>query len=341
MSRILKVSYIALSVILILMLIILFTLRYGGPKISSAPVTSASGSGNSITNGNPANLSANAKAADPEENAYPFNSDDFTSNEPATPKKDISLIFQMDISDIHRGNLILINTKNIYDIPEDHGFVDIAEFKTSSYRLADGVFLLSNSVIEPLNDMMDAFYAETGNNSITVISAFRDYQRQQEILDEYIAIVGRKEASKWAATPGYSEHHAGLAVDLGIYSDGVTRTFLRTSVTEWFFQNSAQFGFIPRYSDSKTSITKTAFEPWHFRYVGVPHASFIRQMDFCFEEYIDFISGFTCDEPYTAVYNNAEYEIYFTKDLEIHIPYGCEFDISGNNIDGFIVTIKR
>jgi D-alanyl-D-alanine carboxypeptidase len=188
--------------------------------------------------------------------------------------------------------------------------------------------------------MMDAFYSETECNTITITSAFREYIRQQEILDEYTAILGRTEAKKRVALPGHSEHNAGLAVDFGVYNDGELGTFLHTGINGWFFLNSYKYGFIPRYPENKTAITKTAYEPWHFRYVGVPHAYFIRQSGMCLEEYIEFIMGFTYDNPYKALFDGEEYEVYFTRDSEIPIPYDKGADISGNNIDGFIVTIK-
>jgi len=49
---------------------------------------------------------------------------------------------------------------------------------------------------------------------------------------------------------------------------------------------------------------------------------------------------YTRDEPFVETFNDEVYEIYFTDDPVIFIPYDCEFDISGNNINGFIVTIK-
>lgn len=247
----------------------------------------------------------------------------------------------MNLSDIYSGDLILINSENRYDIPDEIDLVDIKELKTSSYRVADNVSYVSGTIIDALNRMMDDFCEETGCDTVTVISAFRSYKKQQEILNEYISIFGASEARKWAAEPGFSEHHTGMAVDFGIISSGSLRSFLGTGIYAWFFDNCNRYGFIHRYPENKTNITQTTYEPWHFRYVGVPHAYFIRHNRLCLEEYIEFIRDFTSDEPYIDTYNGEEYEVYFTMDSEIHIPFDCEFDISGNNIDGFIVTIKH
>lgn len=249
---------------------------------------------------------------------------------------------RMDASAISRGSLLLINHDHRFDIPDDHGFIKISDLKTQSYRLTDTAMLLSAAVIEPLNDMMDAFVAETGNTSMAVISAFRDYDRQQQALNEYIYTVGYPEALRWASLPGHSEHQAGLAVDFGYYNSvGSVRTFQGTGVYAWFLNNAHRFGFILRFPENKTLITQTAHEPWHFRYVGNPHAQIMRQNNLCLEEYVSMLSEYTIDDPYRAGYDDEEYEIYYIKGVDVSIPFDCEFDISGDNIDGFIVTLRR
>jgi len=244
-------------------------------------------------------------------------------------------------SDISLGNLIVVNHDFVYEIREDHDLVLIEDMKTMSYRVSGDNLLFSRSAIGKLNEMMDAFFDESERDSTTIISAFRDFERQQEILDEYVAIVGRTEALRWASPPGYSEHHTGLAVDLGFFSGGEVRTFLGTGINAWFSENSYKFGFILRYPFEKSDITKTAYEPWHFRYVGNPHAYVIHNYRWCLEEYIGYVMGFSREEPFSVVFDGDSYDIYFTRGFDVLVPVDSEYDISGNNIDGFIVTVKR
>jgi len=248
---------------------------------------------------------------------------------------------RMSPSDVHKGSLLLINNDHFYEIPHERDFISITDEKTQTYRVTGLELMLDKSVIIPLNTMMDAYYEETGQNTVAVISAFRDYERQMEILNEYTALLGRSEALRWAAIPGHSEHHTGLAIDFGLYSGGTLRTFLGTGQTSWFRQNSYKFGFILRFTHEKSEITQTAHEPWHFRYVGIPHSHFIHQNGWCLEEYIELIMEHDRETPFIRIVDGKIYEVYHTLSTEIHIPFDCEFDISGNNIDGFIVTIKR
>jgi len=246
--------------------------------------------------------------------------------------------------DISRGNLILINNDHFFESPDVIYLVNIAEKNTSSYRVSRDEILLAASIVEPLNAMMDAFYAVTGSNSVSVISGYRSHARQREVLDDHIARMGEPEARRWAALPGHSEHHSGLAVDFGFYSYGVLRTFLGTGPTAWFSQNSHNFGFILRYPENKTAITQTAHEPWHFRYVGNPHATIMHQNSWVLEEYIEHLMNYSVDEPFIVMLENGTYkiyEIYFSADLEKQIPHVGGISISGNNINGFIVTIRR
>jgi D-alanyl-D-alanine carboxypeptidase len=74
------------------------------------------------------------------------------------------------------------------------------------------------------------------------------------------------------APAGASEHQSGLAVDLAGIERGrlVHGTLLSSSRTgAWALKHAAEFGFILRYPTSESKITGIAFEPWHFRYVGV------------------------------------------------------------------------
>ncbi|MGC3994102.1 MAG: M15 family metallopeptidase [Propionicimonas sp.] len=79
----------------------------------------------------------------------------------------------------------------------------------------------------------------------------------------------------YTAAPGASEHQSGLAVDLAGIENGrlVRGTTLGTSRTgKWLVRHAVAYGFILRYPTNESGITGIAFEPWHFRYVGVTAA---------------------------------------------------------------------
>ena len=89
------------------------------------------------------------------------------------------------------------------------------------------------------------------------------------------------------ANPGESEHHTGLAFDLNVPG----QSFGDTAQYVWLKQNCWDYGFIMRYTDEKDDITGIVGEEWHVRYVGVEHAQKMRDMDYCLEEYVDYLNG--------------------------------------------------
>ena len=335
MLRRLKLRKIPMFLALFILASVIFTLPGLFSDTVSAPYADI-GSDGSVSSGPVDHPETAIDTEQPDDPAVSDQPDEF----PAVYEGNDFITVHMDITDISIGALLLINSDHIYEIPDESDYITINELRTISYRAANNSMLLSASVIEPLNNMMDAFYAETGSDSVFVISAFRDYEKQRETLNEYIALVGHGEALKWAALPGHSEHQSGLAVDFGVFSEGALRTFPGTGVNAWFTENCYKFGFVLRFPDYKTDVTGTAGEPWHFRYTGEPHAYLMYENDWCLEEYIDILRQYTFDEPYSVTYCKDDYEIYFTGDTDIPIPFDCEIDISGNNVDGFIVTLK-
>ena len=261
------------------------------------------------------------------------------SDDTYEPEAIVITALQLSASDIPRGSLVLVNAEHGFDVPDDHDFVSIASAKSESYMVVRNDLLLSASIMPALNAMMDEFYAETGISNVTVRSAFRSIEEQQQALDNRIAIQGYLEARRYAMLPGHSEHHTGLAVDFGVQNADSLSMFHGTGDLAWFSSNAHRFGFILRYTTALYDITGIADEPWHYRYVGVPHAYFIHRNGWALEEYIDFLMDFTPDEPFRDSYDGVEYEIFHTQELEVIIPPDTNYSISGNNVSGFIVTL--
>lgn len=103
-------------------------------------------------------------------------------------------------------------------------------------------------------------------------SARRSVSEQQRIMDDFTAKYGADYALKTVATPGYSEHHTGLALDLYLIIDGVdvveNEDMIRyPEIWQVIHSRLADHGFILRYLEGKEHITGYGYEPWHIRYV--------------------------------------------------------------------------
>lgn len=123
---------------------------------------------------------------------------------------------------------------------------------------------------------------------LVINSAYRSYTQQEELYNEYHAMYDTETADSLVAKPGYSEHQLGLGVDMTSQSvvDGKYSTFGETKEYQWMKKNAYKYGFILRYPSSKTSITGTSNEPWHYRYVGKKAAKECYINNWTLEEYI-------------------------------------------------------
>ncbi|MBR6165734.1 MAG: M15 family metallopeptidase [Clostridia bacterium] len=111
-------------------------------------------------------------------------------------------------------------------------------------------------------------------------SARRSVAAQQDIMNRFIEKYGADYAAKTVATPGYSEHHTGLALDLYFKIKNGDGTFTDVYYNEdmtrpeyeelWAKVHAklADYGFILRYLPDKEYITGYGYEPWHIRYIG-------------------------------------------------------------------------
>ena len=127
---------------------------------------------------------------------------------------------------------------------------------------------------------------------IELDSTYRSVKRQQEIWDEFEAEKGLEYAQKYVAVPGYSEHHTGLAIDICIEKDGVRiddndDMIAEKEIFAKIHAKLADHGFILRYLEGRDDITGYAYEPWHFRYVGVDAAKEIAAENLTLEEYLN------------------------------------------------------
>lgn len=145
---------------------------------------------------------------------------------------------------------------------------------------------IDERIYDPLMEMLEAAKEDNWDELPRVISGYRTQEVQQSLYDDEVnknkskgcsEEEARAEAGKWVAVPGTSEHQLGLAVDI----EGATY-----DVFIWLQENSYKYGFIFRYPGSKSDITGTVEEVWHYRYVGVDAATKMYEQGLCLEEYL-------------------------------------------------------
>lgn len=127
-----------------------------------------------------------------------------------------------------------------------------------------------------------------GEDLIVPTSGYRSLKKQREIYLISLLKHGHKYTRSYVAREGESEHHTGLAIDLGLNKtreDVKSSSFRNHPITLSFLKEMTDFGFILRYPKDKESYTGISYEPWHFRYVGYPLSKYLRDKNLCLEEY--------------------------------------------------------
>ncbi len=232
--------------------------------------------------------------------------------------------------DIYKGYLILINPDNLL---KDET-VNLVSFDNKYKDIK-----LESDVNENLHLALDEIKA---NNKIVPVSGYRTLNEQIDIYNSSLKENGEEFTKKFVALPNASEHQTGLAIDLALNEeniDFICPKFPYYGICEEFRKMAPKYGFIERYKEEKKNTTKISKEEWHFRYVGYPHSEIINNNNFCLEEYISFLKQFTYPHNPLNYKENKIYYLPFQK--ETFIELNKDYTISGNNIDGFILTIKE
>lgn len=256
-------------------------------------------------------------------------------------------------ADLGIGELVLVNNNIAFrgTVTEDD-LVVVREKKNQSYSVKDYSVMVKPVTMDAVNNMMLDFYTAMQNDDVMVISGHRTIEYQQGLYDDELAETGLT-TSTLVSRAGYSEHHTGYVVDFKLYhDDGTSEQFDGTGDYAWIMDNCHTYGFINRYPAGKEKLTLIDNEPWHFRYVGPVHASIITEYGFCLEEYIEFLKNYTIDTGFLlkAMPDGKQYIIYYVPMVDpantsVCIPLMADqqtpypYEISGNNIDGWILTV--
>lgn len=240
---------------------------------------------------------------------------------------------------IYSGNLIMVNGNNIYHFPtDDINIVTLYDnIKTEYYGVSDFTVCLDEEVVEHLNELMEDFAENQHNTDIVVIGGYRSAEDQTQRYNNGISgVIG-----------GFSDYHTGRSFDMGIFpQDGSGSGYYSpTGIYSWIDEHASDYGFVVRYPEGKEVFTNERARTQTYRYVGVPHSTYMKQNNLCLEEYIEKLKSYTINKPLEISSGTSLYKVYYTASgdgttTDVGVPLGSDYEISGNNQDGFIVSVK-
>lgn len=232
-------------------------------------------------------------------------------------------------TDIKTGALVLVNqnysfepstaslvTLNVSNIPTIDG--------KQIYGIANNNLKLHSDAKLAFDNMMKVY----GNESpVTITGAYRAP----------------------SGTSGNSDHHSGYLLALGT-SNGAPLA-ASTNTDHWIFKNCHKYGFVVRYPEDKQDVTGIGSDIQYdyteaIRYVGVAHATYMKDKNLCLEEYVETIKSYTVDSQLQI--NGADgklYSVYYvptaaTELTQFKVPSNYSYEVSGDNVGGFIVTVN-
>jgi D-alanyl-D-alanine carboxypeptidase len=242
--------------------------------------------------------------------------------------------FTVTADDTLHGDLVLVNNTHVYSFPKtsDH----LAEIWGAWNRHNPRIYQQSGlskymdaDALEAMDKMLVAFNAATGKTDVQVRYAYRSYEEQKQFSVE----------------PGYSDHHTGLGVQLMYHLNGNNYSFSTDETYRWFLDNCHKYGFVMRYPEDKADKTGVSDYEDYFRYVGIPHATYMKEQGLCMEEYIEVLKNYS-DKKRLGI-NGADgnyYEVYYVAvdgHATVNHPTNYAYTLSGTNEGGVVVTVAR
>ena len=260
----------------------------------------------------------------------------------SSPELRISLITPRLIR-VERAPFTDLATQSVWN--RDFGYIN----RTVSQQ-AD---MLRIDTVSAMIEMFSAFKAETGLSGY----CFRpDYgfctADQQQKWYDATAQKHPGKADSYEFKAGEGEHETGRAFDLKVEQNGAG-VYIRNAASEymWIYDNCYKYGIVYRYPADKSEITGVSMaanstHADHFRYVGKAAAAAMHSNNWCLEQLLAEMDKYTYDGEHLKVEgaDGVKYEMYFyPADLQgetlVKVPADTTYSISGNNIDGFIVTL--
>lgn len=237
--------------------------------------------------------------------------------------------------DLSTGTLLIVNPEVKYDIPseEDLGLILVSDYRkehstdTPYYVSGLTTTKLNLTAMESLHNMLLKMAEDTGDSDAMVKTGFRSYEDQ---------------ANKQIAQ-GHSDHHTGMLVALTKFEGD-----LSTAQVAWLEENAHKYGFVQRYPEDKKGTTLVSDYTYAFHYVGVAHATYMKENSLCLEEYVSLLKKDHSDGKEMLEITGADganYAVYYVECRsgdKINVPKDSNntYTVSGTNNGGVVVTVK-
>ena len=218
------------------------------------------------------------------------NLDRYINYKNKNPDKEIKQIIKdvnMDLDkEPYKDMIKATNLNSINILVNKHNYLT-EDYVPENLENINSSYALSN--MKMVSEAKNAFEnlskdASKQNLKVIAMSTYRSYEYQVDLYNRYVKTDGKEAADTYSGRPGNSEHQTGLAVDVYNVKESYTN-FEKTKEYNWMQDNAYKYGFILRFPKDKENETGYEFESWHYRYIGLEAAKYIKEHNISFEEY--------------------------------------------------------
>ncbi len=229
-----------------------------------------------------------------------------------------------DESDIHSGMLVQVDSAHPHTC--DAGELATFEGKNESYRMKRMDLSIKAEVVTAMNSMGSAYVNDNGAVNLMIYSTVAPYDVAGSLYPEQLP-----------------DRSTGYCIDLCLLNADETISKL-TEPNAWVQSYGWKYGFVQSYPAKDAALTGVEETPYHLRYVGPVHAGIMHEQGLTLTGYYDYLRSHTVSVPLYYTVGETMYTVYYVPagagTTEVPVPMNKDYEISGNNTDGFIVTVK-
>lgn len=248
--------------------------------------------------------------------------------------------FTVTTTDTLHGPLVLVNNTHVYTFPRSADHLQKIwnvwnQHNPRIYQQSGLSTYMDLTALDALDKMLVDFNAATGKDDVSLRYAYRSAEDQQALIDKGTASVA----------VGHSDHHTGMGIQLGYTRNDFTYALSTDPVYSWLFENCHKYGFVIRYPADKADVTGVSDYDEYFRYVGVAHATYMKDQGLCMEEYVEKLKEYDHEKPLEIKGSDGRYySVWYVAvdgSATVKHPTNYPYTISGTNEGGVIVTVDR
>ena len=238
----------------------------------------------------------------------------------------------------HTGTLVVVNSDTPYVAPADQSnLVALWDNETPVNMYFDiQQTSMDKDALDAMAAMVLDFQKETDLKNVTVYKAFLSPEELDGLPADHLTGLGCL-LKLVTEEPMEGEHEFETPM-MAKYHD-----LSEDEACMWLTENCHKYGFVLRYPADKASVTGVSDYTDYFRYVGIPHATYMAKNDLCLEEYVQLLTGHTASNPLTVTVGDVSYQIFYadiSQSASVYYPAYHEMTWSGVGKNGVVLTLN-